>query len=289
MKQNLGPNLVVGPRSADTHSGSGPMIPSQTKRDCKTSLRPAGTRALPTLFTAISRVRTRNSRLSESQCPPFLVVVLPNTKRHALSLILFVMARIVTLYGKLCIFLSLFLSLTTAEAQVKEERRFFFDSEGWTCHGAACDHHSEPLTVRRGSLIGRDEGKHIWYFSAPDDYLQRLKCAFSLQFRLAHLEFDSRGESEMHNFDVLLMSHDNVTIGLNQMVCPFLGSLALFRSDSISYGRLTLGKHTMTSRLSFGRAEINRKAGVEHGKISKRMQLSAFQLWSALCQMQRNC
>jgi hypothetical protein len=125
------------------------------------------------------------------------------------------MTRVVTFYWKIYIFSS----LTIAAAQFNEERRFFFDSEGWTCHGSACDHRTEPLTVRRGSLIGRDEGKDVWYFSAPDDYLQRLKCAFSLQYRLAHLEFDSSGESEIHAFDVLLISHDNVTIGLKQMVC----------------------------------------------------------------------
>jgi hypothetical protein len=194
------------------------------------------------------------------------------------------MARVVILYWTYCIFWS----IISATSSFKEERRFFFDSEGWTCHGAAC-HRSEPLAVKRGSLIGRDEGKHIWYFSAPDDYLERLKCAFSLQFRLAHLEFDSRGESEIHNFDVLLMSHDNVTIGLKQLVGPSMNSLAWSCSNISAYARLTPGKHIMTSRLYFGQAEINPKAGAEHGKISKRMQSLVFKSSNALCQGQNNC
>ena len=37
--------------------------------------------------------------------------------------------------------------------------------------------------------------------------------------RLAHLEFDSRGESEFPDYDVLLTSQDNVTIGLRRLVC----------------------------------------------------------------------
>lgn len=67
--------------------------------------------------------------------------------------------------------------------------------------------------------MGQDNGRNVWYFSAPKDYISQLRCAFSLQFRLAHLEFDSRGESEISDFDILLTSKENLTIGLKRLVC----------------------------------------------------------------------
>ena len=72
------------------------------------------------------------------------------------------------------------LCLTFAVVQFKEDRRYFFDSEGWR---RECRGRNEPLVAERGSLIGRDEGREVWYFSAPEEYIVQLKCAFSLQFR----------------------------------------------------------------------------------------------------------
>jgi hypothetical protein len=111
------------------------------------------------------------------------------------------------------------LSATIAVVPFKEERRFFFDTDGWTCYGTPCSTKPEAtLTAQRGSLIGQDNGREMWYFAAPNDYISKIRCAFSLQFRLAHLEFDSRGESELLEFDILIESKDNVTIGVKRLV-----------------------------------------------------------------------
>ena len=55
---------------------------------------------------------------------------------------------------------------------LEEERLYFFDADGWECHGAACGGRSGQITADRGGLVGRDNGRGSWFFSAPPKFLR---------------------------------------------------------------------------------------------------------------------
>jgi len=76
-------------------------------------------------------------------------------------------------------------------------------------------------------LYGSDNGRTVWYFSAPSKYLgdQSRAIGGRLKFRLGHSEYMSNGRDMIKDWDVILESKEwRIRIGIKNLVPPWVGA-----------------------------------------------------------------
>jgi len=80
---------------------------------------------------------------------------------------------------------------------------------------------------RGGMLYGSDNGRTVWYFSAPEKFLGEKAFAHNgkLSFRLGHSEYMSNGKDMIKDWDVILESKEwRLRVGIKNLIPPWVGA-----------------------------------------------------------------
>eukprot|EP00292_Cryptomonas_paramecium_P009525 CAMPEP_0113710112 /NCGR_PEP_ID=MMETSP0038_2-20120614/29963_1 /TAXON_ID=2898 /ORGANISM="Cryptomonas paramecium" /LENGTH=258 /DNA_ID=CAMNT_0000636107 /DNA_START=161 /DNA_END=933 /DNA_ORIENTATION=+ /assembly_acc=CAM_ASM_000170 len=100
---------------------------------------------------------------------------------------------------------------------------FHFGAEDWEVFGPG----RLKLQERTGVLYGSDNGKTVWYFSAPAKFLGDKSFAHNgkFSFRLGHSEYMSNGKDMIKDWDVILESKEwRLRVGIRNLIPPWVGS-----------------------------------------------------------------
>jgi hypothetical protein len=100
---------------------------------------------------------------------------------------------------------------------------FNWGAEDWEVFGPG----QLAVYERSGMLYGSDNGRTVWYFSAPEKYLGDKSFAHGgkLKFRLGHSEYMSNGKDMIKDWDVILESKEwRIRIGIKNLIPPWVGA-----------------------------------------------------------------
>lgn len=100
---------------------------------------------------------------------------------------------------------------------------FNWGAEDWELFGPG----KLKLYERGGMLYGSDNGKTVWYFSAPETFLGEKAFAHNgrLSFRLGHSEYMSNGKDMIKDWDVILESKEwRIRVGVKNLIPPWVGA-----------------------------------------------------------------